>query len=39
MPGAFLSFVLAIHLETADATVTQWELFTEEEDKGELMGS
>lgn len=31
MAGAFLSFVLAAHLEIADATVTQWELFTEED--------
>lgn len=27
MPGAFLSFVLALHLETADAVATQGEMF------------
>lgn len=37
MPGGFLSFVLALHRETADAVVIRGELFVVREPKGELM--
>lgn len=39
MPGAFLSLVLALHLEMTDAAVTKWELFALGEAQEELIGS
>lgn len=36
MPGAFLSFVLALHKKTTDVVVAPGELFAQGEAKGEF---